>query len=39
MKYSLTKLMENEDGDGATFSINKQTNDLLLTPIGSTVDK
>ena len=39
MKYSLVKLMENEGEDGATFSINKQTNDLLLTPIGSTVDK
>jgi len=39
MKYSLVKLMENEGEDGATFSINKQTNDLLLTPIDSTVDK
>lgn len=39
MKYSLVKLMENEGDDGATFSINKQTNDLLLTPIDSTVDK
>lgn len=39
MKYSLVKLMENEGEDGATFSINKQTNDLLLTPINSTVDK
>ena len=39
MKYSLVRLMENEGEDGATFSVNKQTNDLLLTPIGSTVDK
>ena len=39
MKYSLVRLMENEGEDGATFSINKQTNDLLLTPIDSTVDK
>ena len=38
MKYSLVRLMENEE-DGATFSVNKQTNDLLLTPVGSTVDK
>ena len=38
LKICIEKLMENEDGDGATFSINKQTNDLLLTPIGSTVD-
>jgi len=38
MKYSLVRLMENENEDGATFSINKQTNDLLLTPTNATVE-
>jgi len=36
MKYSLVRLMENEEE--ATFSINKQTNDLLLTPTNATVE-
>ena len=36
MKYSLIRLMENEEE--ATFSINKQTNDLLLTPTNATVE-
>ena len=36
MKYSLVRLMENEEE--ATFSINKQINDLLLTPTNATVE-
>ena len=36
MKYSLVKLMENE-GDDATFSIGKITNDVKLTPLTKSV--
>lgn len=35
-KYSLVKLMENEED--SNFSISKQTFDLLLTPVGKTVE-
>lgn len=38
MKYSLVRLMENE-GDDATFSIGKITNDIKLTPLTKTSDE
>ena len=38
MKYSLVRLMENE-GDEATFSIGKMSNDVKLTPLTKTSDE